>query len=251
MYAYWIRATPHQPVPVCDALLKQGVQLQVLESVEDLGLLLDANAPTGLLVVDQATATSAAMRALGSGLKGASMKAMQMIALADAATDEEMRACLRAGVVDMVPNQFALNYLNVIGKRHLNNRGERPLDEKLEITAIDSQRAMKHMQADAAFFGSLLRAFFDELPARKKQLQDDWLHRPQQIKHHSHALKGLALTLGLRQLAQVAVKAETLAAQGAALDAGLLEQLEGELQSAGFQILRWLALHQDVVEVTQ
>jgi hypothetical protein len=49
----------------------------------------------------------------------------------------------------------------------------------------------------------------------------------------------------------VAVKAETLAAQGAVLDAGLLAQLEGELQSAGFQILRWLALHQDVVEVTQ
>ncbi|MEI8168114.1 MAG: PAS domain S-box protein [Rhodoferax sp.] len=251
MSAYWIRATPHQPVPVCDALLKQGVQLQVLESVEDLGLLLDANAPTGLLVVDQATATSAAMRALGSGLKGASMKAMQMIALADAATDEEMRACLRAGVVDMVPNQFALNYLNVIGKRHLNNRGERPLDEKLEITAIDSQRAMADTESDVKFFGSLLQAFFTELPVRKMQIKEDWSLNPQQVKHHIHALKGLAMTFGMHQLVDVVVRIEAHAAQSNALDASMLEQLEGEIQSAGFQILRWLQLNMAALEVSE
>ena len=251
LHVYWLQGKTPQIFPDAAILLHQGVVLEVLDSVEALAARLEGQAPAGLLVLDQETATGPALAALALASRGASMQAMPMIALAEAATEEQMHACRRAGVVDLVPSQFALDTLDVLGKRYFDDQGQPRTDLQQNIDAIDSQRAMKHMQADAAFFGSLLRAFFDELPARKKQLQDDWLHQPQQIKHHSHALKGLALTLGLRQLAQVAVKAETLAAQGAVLDAGLLAQLEGELQSAGFQILRWLALHQDVVEVTQ
>jgi HPt (histidine-containing phosphotransfer) domain-containing protein len=82
-------------------------------------------------------------------------------------------------------------------------------------------------------------------------LQDDWFIKPQQVKHHSHALKGLALTLGLHHLAELAMLVENQSALGARLDSQLLAQLESELQSAGFQILRWLQLNTDMVEVTQ
>jgi CheY-like chemotaxis protein/HPt (histidine-containing phosphotransfer) domain-containing protein len=245
MHAYWIRATALQIVPDLVTLLKQGVLLQVLDSVESLESLLAAGAPAGLLVLDRATVTSAALHASGRSSNGASMKVMPMIALADAPTEEEMLACRRAGVVDMVPHQFALKYLPEIGKRYLDEQGVPRVDLHQNIAAIDSRRAMAHMQADAVFFGSLLRAFFDELPGRTKQFQDDWSGNAQQLKHHSHSLKGLARTLGLHELAEVAVQIEVQGAQGASPDAALLTQLEGELESAGFQILRWLHMHQD------
>jgi HPt (histidine-containing phosphotransfer) domain-containing protein len=82
-------------------------------------------------------------------------------------------------------------------------------------------------------------------------LQVDWVLHPKHIKHQCHALKGLAMTLGLHQLAEVAMRTEAQATQTTALDGSLLVQLAGEMQSAGFQILRWLKLHQDVLEVVQ
>jgi HPt (histidine-containing phosphotransfer) domain-containing protein len=228
-----------------------GVVLQVLESGDALAPLLEAGAPAGLILVDQDAATSATLRALGRSRIGASMNAMPMIALADAPTEDDMRACLRAGAIDMVPRAFAHHFLHTLCERLLNDRGQAQVDTKLQIAAIDSKRAMSQMQSDAPFFGSLLRAFFEELPARAQQLQDDWVLHPQHIKHQCHALKGLAMTLGLHQLAEVAMRTEAQATQTTALDGSLLVQLAGEMQSAGFQILRWLKLHQDVLEVVQ
>jgi HPt (histidine-containing phosphotransfer) domain-containing protein len=250
MHIYWVRTTPLQMVPNAAGLLKMGVVLKVLESVQELALLRKGNAASGLLIVDQSLASSAAMRALGIDGNGASMKAMPMIALADAATEEEMRACRDAGAVDMVPHQFALNHLSVIGERYLNQQGEPRADMSQNIAAIDSQSAMENMQSDSAFFGSLLSAFLAEIPTRRKQLRDDWFNNSQLIKHQSHALKGLAMTLGLHQLAEVAQQTEARAAQGVGLDIGLLAQFEGELQSASFQILRWLQLNKDRLELT-
>ncbi len=248
---YWVSTTAQPTEAERAALLQKGVALNVLESVEALASLRETNAPAGLLVVDQAIATSPELRALGTGRTGVSMKAMPVIALAEVATEVEMRECLLAGAVDMVPRQFALNCLNALGARYLDEQGQPRADVQQKVAAIDSQHAMQHMQSDVTFFGSLLHAFFEELPGRKKQLQDDWLHKPQQIKHHSHALKGLALTLGLHHLAELARQVESQSASGARLEPELLAQLEGELQSAGFQILRWLQLHRDVLEVTQ
>jgi hypothetical protein len=53
------------------------------------------------------------------------------------------------------------------------------------------------------------------------------------------------MTFGLLALADVAKRIENQAAQGDALDAALLAQAEGEMLSAGYQILRWLQRHQD------
>ena len=69
-----------------------------------------------------------------------------------------------------------------------------------------------------------------------------------QVKHRSHALKGLALTLGLASLATVASEAEHRSAHATA-DAGLLLRLEGEMRSASFHILRWLSLHPECTVV--
>jgi PAS domain S-box-containing protein len=245
MLAYWIHATPGQPVPDASALMQQGVVLQLLESVAALEALLSAGAPAGLLVLDLATATSAPVRALNQGAYAASMHAMPMIALADAATEVQMRACLEAGAVDVVPVQFACHGLPLIAARHLNSQGQRPVGKDTEFAAQDIRRAIDNMQADLPFFASLLREFFDEMPARMQHLHEDWLQQPQQAGHHGHALKGLAMTFGLLALADVAKRIENQAAQGDALDAALLAQAEGEMQSAGFQILRWLQRHED------
>jgi HPt (histidine-containing phosphotransfer) domain-containing protein len=174
------------------------------------------------------------------------MQAMPMIALADAATEVQMRACLRAGAVDVVPAQFARNAMPLLAARHLNSQGQRPVGKDTEFSAQDIRRAIDNMQADLPFFASLLREFFDEMPDRMQHLRDNWQQRPQQAGHQSHALKGLAMTFGLLALADVAKRIENQAAQGDALDAALLAQAEGEMQSAGFQILRWLKRHKDL-----
>jgi HPt (histidine-containing phosphotransfer) domain-containing protein len=249
----WLgRAAPQSPVDAA-SLRQVGVALACFGSVEALALGLEGRAPIGLLVADLDLATSPALRAWATGRGAASLHAMPILTVADVAdvaTEVQLHACIRAGVVDIVVRPFALTHLLALGQRARDAQAQAQRDGPLTIAAIDSQRAMAHMQADAAFFGSLLRAFLDELPHRKKQLQDDWSRSPQQIKHHSHALKGLAMTLGLHHLAEVAARVEALAAHGAVLDAALLLELEAEMVSAGFQILRWLQVHAAVVEAT-
>ncbi len=251
IHVYWVRSTPSQPVPDAAALRQKGVVLQVLKSVDVLALVIAAGAPAGLVVMDLVSVISAPMRALTGSSGAASLQAMRLIALADAASETEMLAGMGAGAVDLVPHPFALNHLDVIGQRYLNAQGEWRVDESREIIAIDSQGAMERTESDWPFFSNLLRAFFDELPVRTQQIQDDWRVNPKEIKHHSHALKGLAMTLGLHQLADVAVRTEAHCAKGGPLDRAFLVQLEGELQSAGFQILRWLNLHKDVAELSE
>jgi hypothetical protein len=57
--------------------------------------------------------------------------------------------------------------------------------------------------------------------------------------------------LGLTSLAQVAVQAEVLSSQSAGpMDAALLQQLEAEMQSARFHILRWFSLYPDAAALT-
>ncbi len=249
IHAYWIRTTQFQSSPVDTTLLKQGVFLQVLTSIEALVFLLETDTRAGLLVMDQATATSAPMRDLDTGTLGVRLKAMTMIVLADDPTEEEMRACLRAGVIDMFPTQFAMRYLELICKRYFNDQGEPIGDDIQKVSAIDSERSMARAEIDVQFYGTLLRDFFDELPARKKNIEEDWDPNPQQIKQHIHSLKGLAMTFEIHQLAKIAVRIEAATRENS-LDAVLLLQLEAEIQSAGFQILRWLQLHNFVAKVS-
>ena len=251
MHAYWICSSARQALPDATALLQQGVVLQVLESMDALASLLQAGAPAGLLVLESEQAIGAAMRAPGGSGQGASMAAMPMIAVADAPTEVHMRACLRAGAIDMVPTPFALHHLGLLGTRWLNAQGAPRADFKTEVAAIASQRAIQQLQSDLPFFASLLRVFYDELPARQRQLQSDWQLSAQQIENYCHALKGLAMTLGLHQLSDVARCVEDHAAQAPALDARWLVQIEAELQSAGFQVLRWLQLYAELPELTQ
>jgi HPt (histidine-containing phosphotransfer) domain-containing protein len=223
--------------------------------VAELALQLPGDPAQAVLVVaDLATATSAPMRALSAlyASNGASMKSMALLVLAEAASEADMQACISAGAVDMVLPAYALEHLGALAGKHINARGELRVNLNNKVVAIDSQGAMARIQSDQPFFGSLLRAFFDELPQRRQLLREAWSQDRDQVHHRSHALKGLAATLGLDSLEQVARQAEERVqqpGQGAAEDAGLLLQLEGEMQSARFQILRWLALHPDAAVV--
>ena len=244
LHAYWVRGNPQDALPDAASLLQHGVVLQLLDTVAALETLIVSGATQGaLIVLDLATATSEPMRTLCGQVNGADMNTMAMVVQADAVTEVDMQTCLSAGVVDMVPLAYARDYLGVIARKHINAKGELRVDVNNKVVAIDTQGAMERMESDLAFFGSLLRAFFDELPLRRQLLHDHWRLDPGQVMHRSHALKGLALTLGLKSLATVASQAELFAqnpdANGAA-SAALLLQLEGEIQSARFQILRWL-----------
>jgi HPt (histidine-containing phosphotransfer) domain-containing protein len=118
--------------------------------------------------------------------------------------------------------------------------------------AINSHAAMVQSQCDAAFFASLLEAFLEELPQRLKSMQKAWPHNAAEFKHHGHSLKGVAAALGLQSLHLVASKAESFAGQAVhPKPIELMPHLEGEIQSARFQIMRWLALNPPSMESSQ
>jgi len=249
LHAYWILDDSQQARPDAARLLQQGVVLHLLDSVAALAERMQSDATRAavgplLVVADLACVTSASMATLVAQGNGASMNAMVLLVLGDAVNEAAMQVCLQAGAVDMVPAPYALEHLGELARRHLNAQGEWRVDANNKVVAIDSWGAMERMQSDLAFFSSLLRAFFDELPLRRQLLHGDWNLDPVQVKHRSHALKGLALTLGLDRLALVASEAEHQPPHSnAAAASALLQTLEGEMQSARFQILRWLALH--------
>jgi len=249
LHVYWILGDLQQPRPDALRLLQQNLVLHLLDSVAALAeQMVNGSVHCGLLVADLECITSESMGKLVAQGNGASMKDLAMLVLADAVTEAEMQACIRCGAVDMVPLPYALEQLEVIARKHINARGELRVDTNNKVVAIDAWGAMQRMQSDPAFFGSLLRAFFDELPLRRQLLAADWSLDPVQVKHRSHALKGLALTLGLASLATVASEAEHRSAHATA-DAGLLLRLEGEMRSASFHILRWLSLHPECTVV--
>jgi CheY-like chemotaxis protein len=247
LHAYWIRANPNDGLPDSADLMQQGVVLHLLDSVEALASHMADNArPASLVVADLATANSEPMRALVRQ-NGASMNSMALVVLADAVTEDDMLACIHSGAVDMLLLPYALDNLGAISRKHINAQGELRMDPNNKVVAIDGHGAMERIQSDLPFFGDLLRAFFDELPQRWQLLRDDWNLNPDQVKHRSHALKGLAVTLGLESLAQVARQVEALEphpGEPIVPNEGLLLQLQGEMQSARFQILRWLTEYQ-------
>jgi HPt (histidine-containing phosphotransfer) domain-containing protein len=251
----WVRRDPQQATPDAARLLRQGLVLQVLDSVEALASHTASVAdPVVLVLADLANATSAPLRALHAQAQDSTrMGRLAMVVLADTVTEADMLACLHAGAVDMVPMPYALDHLEAIARKHITTQGTWQVDVNNRLVAIDAQAAMERMQADVPFFGSLLRAFCDELPQRQQTLRNDWSLGPSQVMHHCHTLKGLALTMGLKSLAQMASLAETRAQHAARqgeVDPALLLQLEGEMQSARFHILHWLSLHPDCAATT-
>lgn len=246
MDIYWI-AGPAQGRPSeITALIPQGASLHIVDSVAQLEISLAANASQAVLVMaDMETALSDAMNNLSSARQG-SMSSLALVVLADDATEASMCSCIRSGAIDMVPLSYARDYLSDIVNKHITSTGAFRIEPDNKVVAIDGHGAMARIASDHDFFGSLLRTFFDELPERLQRLRDDWSQNTTQIKHSSHSLKGLALTLGLGSLGKVAAQAETLASEpGATLDAALLLQLEGEIQSARLSILRWLFAYSD------
>ncbi|WP_296509932.1 PAS domain S-box protein [Rhodoferax sp.] len=240
LHAYWIGG--QAAAPDAAALLQQGVLLHLLDAEE----LAAVQAPEGhaaLLLADLATATGARLRDW-AGHHSAGTRAL--VVLAESVTEEQMQACIDAGAVDLVPTAYASAQLGVIARKHLDAQGALRTDPHNKVPGIDAHGAMARTQTDLSFFGSLMHAFYEELPQRRAQMQQAWSHEQDQIKLRCHSLKGLAATFGLQSLAQVALQAENQSQQ-APPDAALLLQLDAEMQSAGFQILRWLTLHPNCI----
>jgi HPt (histidine-containing phosphotransfer) domain-containing protein len=251
MDIYWIEGHAQDCAPKTGNLTQQGATLHMVDSVAHLATSLAAGVSQAVLVIaGMETATSGAMQTLGTSRQGG-MNSLGLVVLADDATEATICTCIRSGAIDMVPLRYACDYLNDLLKKHINPQGTLRVDPDNIVAAIDGHAAMARIASDRDFFGSLLRTFFDELPERRQRLHDDWSKDTTQVKHSSHSLKGLALTLGLGSMGKVAAQAETLASEpGATLDAALLLQLEGEILSARLQILRWLFAYSDYAGVT-
>jgi HPt (histidine-containing phosphotransfer) domain-containing protein len=203
-----------------------------------------------LVIADMETATSEAMQTLSTA-RQSSMNSIGLVVLADDATEAAMCSCIGFGAIDMVPLSYVRDYLADLIKKHVTPTGTFRTDPDNKVVAIDGHSAMVRIASDHDFFGSLLRTFFDELPERRQRLHDDWNKNTTQVKHSSHSLKGLALTLGLGSLGRVAALTETLASEpDVTLDKALLRQLEGEILSARLNILRWLFAYSDYRGIT-
>ena len=251
MNIYWIMGHAQCSRTETTYLIPQGVTLHMMDSVEQLAASLSAGSSQAVLVIaDMETATSEAMQTLSTARQGG-MNSIGLVVLADDATEATMCTCIRCGAVDMVPLNYVRHYLADLIKKHITPTGTFRTDPDNKVVAIDGHSAMARIASDHDFFGSLLRTFFDELPERRQRLHDDWSKDTTQVKHSSHSLKGLALTLGLGSMGKVAAQAETLASEpDATLDAALLLQLEGEILSARLHILRWLFAYSDYAGVT-
>jgi HPt (histidine-containing phosphotransfer) domain-containing protein len=246
MDIYWINSHAEGCHAEIVNLTQQSATLHTVDSVAQLAdNLAISDSQTVLVIADIEAATSEAMRTLSTAGLG-KITSISLIVLADDATEAAMCTCIRLGAIDMVPQRYAQDYLDDLVKKHITPQGTLRVDPDNKVITIDGHGAMARIASDHDFFGSLLRTFFDELPERWQRLHDEWNTDTTQVKHSSHSLKGLALTLGLGSMGKVAALAETLASEpGATLDAALLLQLEGEILSARLNILRWLFAYSD------
>jgi HPt (histidine-containing phosphotransfer) domain-containing protein len=247
---YWIRSSFELTEPDPTPHLQQGITLQVLDSVSEyVAHLADGFADSSLLVVDMSTATSEPMHKLLLD-NVENMKFAAWVVRSDVMPESAIQDFVNAGALDWVPSTFARDYLEEIFKKHFSSTGRLRLDPNNQVAAIDSHAAMSRSEMDVAFFGSLLRIYFDDLPKLIPLLRHDWSNDTDRFRRRSHSLKGVAATLGLSSLYQVASRAEFIVPDAdGRLDSRLMVQLEGEMQSAIFQILRWLTLNEKATEV--
>ena len=246
MRIYWIESQAQRCQLNAANFTLQGATLHTVSSIPKLTTELDADCgQTVLILVDVETATSEAMQSF-SAARHATAHSTGLVVLADEATEATLLKCVHSGAIDMVPHRYAQDHLAALVNKHINPQGTLRTHPDNKLVAINSHDAMARIASDHDFFSSLLRAFFDELPERKQKLHNDWDKNNAQIKHSSHSLKGLALTLGLASLGKVAADAEILASEpGATLGAALLAELDGEILSARLNILRWLFVYSD------
>lgn len=152
--------------------------------------------------------------------------------------------CVRAGVHEVLP--LAWRPGATLPLRHVGVDGALLPAARHALPGIASAREMPRMQADAEFFGLLLRTFVDEVPARLADLGAHWPAQPQRVASLCHALKSVARSLGMDALGDCAAATEKAAAAATALwHHGLWETLEAEIWSARYQALRWLHLAAD------
>lgn len=227
---------------------QQGGVVQVIDSLAALGAQRSIDPEvTRLVLVDLSTALTDAMQACLEISQKTSLHAMTLVVLGDEVAEEDMMRCVLMGAVKMVSRTHAAQSVCEIAEMLFGGTDSSPRKAASQASGIHAQAAMDRMQADQKFFAKLLRYFFDELPQHRQALHEAWSHEPEQVKNRCHSLKGLASTLGIERLAEVSRKGEFM---GPYLEAteienvALLQQLDHEIQSARFDILRLLTLNQ-------
>lgn len=245
---FWIRTSPQGVTPDVARWRLQGISLQVVDSVEALARCRNTvRHRVSLVLMSRETAFGQAMRSLNEAASPGSMKDMAVVVVSDDFAEDIMMTSISIGAVDIVSMRYVMECLASLARKHIHADGELRVDAVYKVAQINARVAMERMQSDESFFGCLLRDFYDDLPKKRRLLEDAWSCDRAQIQSLSHSLKGLSLTLGLESLAQVAAKTEASAPHlgASAVESSKLSlELFGEMQSASFYILRWLALNQ-------
>jgi HPt (histidine-containing phosphotransfer) domain-containing protein len=244
---YWIQEGLLPSSAEVAHIRAHGGVVQVLDSLDTLVLLSQSNPEAAGLVVMAWSATLIdALRAYRESLQRTSVFAMPMLVVGGEFVEEDAMLWIQTGAVKHVSRtqaaQAVCEIAGILSEGTLSSIGE----AVSQVWDIRAQAAMAHMQADREFFAQLLRYFFDELPQHRRALHEAWGGEPDRVKQRCHSLKGLALTLGIERLALVARKGESMGPylQGTEIvDVVLLQQLDHEIQSTRFDVLRWLVLN--------
>lgn len=159
-------------------------------------------------------------------IRSAQVRQPWIIAVTANATDEDRRACARAGMDDHIgkpirPQQL-LDALEA-AHRHAAGDQESVPDETPPVIDVAALRRLLDLTGDRELIEALLQAFPGEvggmLEGIRVALPDD---RPT-VRRHAHSLKSTAANLGATELARRAGDLERAAADGSPLSAALAE----------------------------
>ena len=143
--------------------------------------------------------------------------ALPVVAMTANATSTDRQACLDAGMNDHVGKPFVLDQLvavllAVTGGTWVATApppAPRPQATRQVHTDINADAAIARLGGRADVYQRMLRAFVDDSPTSRAALQVAWdTGESSEVQRQLHTLKGLAATLGLDTLAQMAATAE-------------------------------------------
>jgi HPt (histidine-containing phosphotransfer) domain-containing protein len=240
----WIEMDPSAQLPPLDGAACR-VDVVTLPSEQDLSETLQSSQALVSAITMIHPGEDLLASTLAALLQGQKFKSEPWLVLADTPSQDDMLQAIEAGISDMLPYDYACTEL-LRSDSMLADPGSFPLTAQgVPVSSISADQAMQRMMTNADFYAQLLQAFYEEIPERMQTLREVWPGDVGQVKHHCHSVVGIALSLGLDALADVAREAERYAnsvikAEGELQDNTHLVRMLGVMQSARYQMLLWM-----------
>ncbi len=196
----------------------------------------DASPPFDAVLMDLQMPVMDGLTATARIRERAGFEALPIIAMTANVMASDRQACLDAGMSSHVGKPFELSDLVSALLRHTGRPAEQAqlpsttsavsidLPDERELGGLEVSAAIRRLGGNAPVYARMLRGFLKDLPqhldqAEQHRLAADW----PAVSMSMHALKGLAATVGARELHSAAALAET--ALGRTPDEGVASEL--------------------------